>query len=346
MPQDLLEVKGLTKYFPVYSGIIKRKVGEVRAVDGANFTLERGRSLGLVGESGSGKTTLGKMIAGTYMPTGGRIVFDDVDVTNAIYNRALKRRIQMVFQDPASALNPRRRIRDTLLDPLKIHDVGSGQAREKLVIEMLERVGLSQEFQYRYPHELSGGQKQRVAIARAIITHPDLVILDEPTSALDVSVQANIIELLKELQKEFDLAYVFITHNLSLMRNVSDKIAVMYLGRIMEYGKTGAVFMNPKHPYSIALLSVIPTVSDEEEKFLPELMKLSGEIASPVNLPKGCRFHTRCPKCFNPCDKIEPESTWHDGHELRCHLYTADSLPERPQQTARHDDGSESGPAV
>jgi len=327
MAQDLLEVKGLTKCFPVYSGIIRRKVGEVRAVDGANFTLERGRSFGLVGESGSGKTTLGKMIAGTYMPTGGSIVFDGVDVTNAIYNRALKRRIQMVFQDPASALNPRRRIRDTLLDPLKIHNVGSGQAREKLVIEMLERVGLSQEFQYRYPHELSGGQKQRVAIARAVITHPDLVILDEPTSALDVSVQANIMELLKELQSEFDLAYVFITHNLSLVRNVSDKIAVMYLGRIMEYGQTDAIFMNPKHPYSVALLSVIPTVSDEEEKFLPELMKLSGEIASPVNLPKGCRFHTRCPKRFDPCDKIEPEPTWHDGHELRCHLYTADSLP-------------------
>jgi oligopeptide transport system ATP-binding protein len=329
MSNNMLETRDLSKYFPIYRGAIRRKVGEVKAVDGANLTLKRGESLGLVGESGSGKTTLGKIIAGMYKPTRGEILLDGRDITGIVYTKSLKRLIQMVFQDPASALNPRRRIREILMDPLRIHSIGSHDERRKLVVGMLEKVGLSAEFQYRYPHELSGGQKQRVGIARAVITNPDLVILDEPTSALDVSVQANIVELLKEIQQEFDLSYIFISHNLSLVRNVSDKIAVMYLGRVMEYAQTESVFRSPTHPYTVALLSVIPTVSDEEKKFLPELTKLSGEIPSPMNLPTGCRFHTRCPKRCDPCDKIEPEPLIHDGHELRCHLYSPEYSEKR-----------------
>lgn len=326
---NMLETRDLSKYFPVYKGVIRRKVGEVKAVDGANLTLGRAESLGLVGESGSGKTTLGRVIAGIYQPTRGQVILDGHDIANHVYPRSLRRRIQMVFQDPASALNPRRRVREILIDPLKIHGIGSHEDRKRSVVEILEKVGLSKEFQYRYPHELSGGQKQRVGIARAVITNPDLVILDEPTSALDVSVQANIVDLLGQLQQEFNLSYIFISHNLSLVRNVANKIAVMYLGRVMEYAETGAVFRNPKHPYTVALLSVIPTVSDEEKKFLPELTKLFGEIPSPMNLPSGCRFHTRCPRIFDPCNKLEPEPLLHDAHELRCHLYSPEYSEKR-----------------
>lgn len=319
----LLETRNLTKHFPILSGILRSKIGVVRAVDGANVSVERGKTLALVGESGSGKTTLGRLVAKLEEPTSPSLLLDGKDITH-IKGRelqAVRRRVQMVFQDPTSALNPRRKIREILLDPLEANRIGTRRERRKMATEILDKVGLPSDFAQRFPYALSGGQKQRVGIARALILQPELIVLDEPTSSLDVSVQANIISLLEQLQNEFALTYVFISHNLSLVRNIADEVAVMYLGRIMERTTTKDLYSNPLHPYSAALLSAIPTVSDREASLLPKRVKLVGEIPSPSRLPRGCRFVTRCPEAMYVCANAEPVMTTVDGHESRCHLY-------------------------
>lgn len=321
MSEPLLQVRNLKKYFPITGGILKRKIGDVRAVDGVSFDVIRGDTLAVVGESGSGKTTVGKTLIRIFKPTEGSILFENDDIAklegNALKN--YRRMAQMVFQDPTSSLNPRRRILDIVMDPVNVHEIGSRRERYEMVARIMDRVELPRDFLYRYPHSLSGGQKQRVGIARAVIMNPALVILDEPTASLDVSVQANIISLLKEIQKEYGLTYVFISHNLSLVRNIADRVMVMYLGRAMEMAPTKELFTNPMHPYTIALLSVIPTVSDEEEKLLPERIKLEGEIPSSVRIPKGCRFASRCPKALDSCSLDEPALVDVGGHLVRCH---------------------------
>ena len=263
------------------------------------------------------------MVAGLEIPTGGSIIFEGQDITKLKGGelRKVRRRIQMVFQDSTSSLNPRRRIRDIMLDPLQTSDLWNTRKRLEMVYEMLENVGLSVDFAYKYPYSLSGGQRQRVAIARALILNPQLVILDEPTSSLDVSVQANIISLLRKLQKELDVAYIFISHNLSLVRAIAHDVVVMYLGRTIETTGAEELYSNPLHPYTTALLSMIPTMGEEEDELLPRKVKLVGEIPSSSTIPQGCRFVTRCPFAMPLCSRIEPIPIRVGGHELRCHLY-------------------------
>jgi len=334
----LLEGHGLVKYFPVTAGLLRRKVGDVKAVDGVNLALEEGQTLALVGETGSGKTTLGRLLMRLLQPTSGRIAFAGRDITNLGEGelRPVRRQIQMVFQNPASSLNPRKRAKEIIEEPLVVHAVGTPVQRLRRVRELLERVELPpNDFLFRYPHALSGGQRQRVAIARALALQPKLIVLDEPTSALDVSVQAKIIALLRRLQREMNLTYLFISHDLSLVRNVADTVAVMYLGKIVELAPGKTLFRRPSHPYTRALLSAIPTVSDEEAALIPEKIVLHGEIPSPARVPPGCAFHTRCYARVDGCDRIVPELIpLGDGHLVRCILYDpafgAPGLPERP----------------
>ncbi|KTG12199.1 ABC transporter ATP-binding protein [Haloferax profundi] len=323
MSDPLLAVDGLKKYFPVKGGIIKRTTDHVKAVDGVSFDIERGQTLALIGESGSGKSTVARTIIGLHSATDGSVEFDGEDITNATDEQLaqLRSRIQMVFQDPTSSLNPRRTIGKSLAVPLKARGVPKSKRRDQ-VIDLLERVELNDEYWNKYPHELSGGQKQRVNIARALAVEPDLLLLDEPTSALDVSVQAKIIALLEDLQEEFNLTYLFITHDLSLVRNFADETAVMYLGEIQERGLTEEVFHRPRHPYSRALLSAIPVTTEEEEAYKPRHEPLRGEIPSPRDVPSGCRFHTRCPYSTDACSAEEPTfSTVDSGPSVRCHIY-------------------------
>jgi len=321
----LLEADALVKYFPLTSGLLRRKVGDVKAVDGVNLILEEGQTLALVGETGSGKTTLGRLLVRLLDPTRGRIVFEGRDVTHLDEAplRPVRRRMQMVFQNPASSLNPRRRIRDIVEEPLVVHRAGTPVHRLRLVSELLERVELPpKDFLFRYPHALSGGQRQRVAIARALALNPRLIVLDEPTSALDVSVQAKIIALLRRLQRELKLTYLFISHDLSLVRNFAESVAVMYLGKIVELAPVETLFRRPSHPYTRALLSAIPTVSDEETALIPEKIVLKGEIPSPARVPTGCAFHPRCYARIEGCDRIVPELIpVGAGHTVRCILY-------------------------
>ena len=323
MSKSLLEINDLKKYFPITGGLLKKKIAEVKAIDGVTFNVEKGTTVALVGESGSGKTTVGKSLIGVHTPTSGHIKYDGDDVTQ-LADSSLKdyrRKVQMVFQDPTSSLNPRRKIMDIVMDPLNVGNIGTKTERYERVLEMMDRVELPQDFVYRYPHSLSGGQKQRVGIARALVTNPELIVLDEPTASLDVSVQANIISLLKDLQQKYKLTYVFISHNLSLVRNIADTVIVMYLGRIMEEAKTSDLFKSPKHPYSEALLSVIPTVTEEEDTLLPNRIKLEGEIPSAMKIPDGCRFVTRCPEAFDHCSQVEPEMLNVSKRLVRCHLF-------------------------
>jgi oligopeptide transport system ATP-binding protein len=327
LTEELLKVEGLRKYYPVLGGLLKRKVGEVKAVDGADFSISTGKTLGLVGESGSGKTTVGKVIARLYPPTSGTIKFKGTDIGKLSERafRPFRPKIQMVFQDPTSSLNPRRRIKDLMLDPLRANRIGTEDERRRRIMTLLELVGLPAEYAYRYPHMLSGGQKQRIGIARAIVSSPDLIVLDEPTSALDVSVQAQIVELLQKIQKELNLTYIFISHNIILVRNVADEIVVMYLGRVMERGPASEVFASPKHPYTISLLSSIPTLTDEEADILPDKIPLTGETPSPMNIPPGCRFASRCPYVMDICKTVEPELVLVGQQEVRCHLFPGQS---------------------
>lgn len=325
-PSDkpLLEVRELKKHYPITSGVFRRQTGSVKAVDGVSFDVNAGETFAIVGESGCGKTTLGRTVASLVKPTGGEVVFDG-RVISGLGDKELKsvrRDIQVVYQDPTSSLNPRKRIKSIIAEPLIVHDIGTKAERRQRVEELLQQVDLPVDFQYRYPGALSGGQKQRVAIARALALNPRLLVLDEPTSALDVSVQAKVISLLNDLQAEYDLAYVIITHDLSLVKNIADRIGVMYLGKFMELTTSDALFDEPKNPYTEQLLSAIPIVEDAELAYIPERIELKGETPDPANPPSGCSFHPRCHKVFDECHQIEPALYEVDGdHHVRCLLF-------------------------
>lgn len=319
----------MKKYFPIYEGALMKKVGVTKAVDDIDFVVRRGEIHSVVGESGSGKTTLGKTIGLIYRPTAGEIYFDRVELSKLGKSdlRRMRRHFQMVFQDPTSTLNPRRRIKDIVADPLVIHKIGTKQERKERVREILELVELSETFQLRLPHMLSGGQKQRVGIARALVMTPKFLILDEPTSSLDVSVQAKIIDLLLKLQKDLSLTYMFISHDLSLVRCFSQKVTVMYLGKVMEVAPTEELYSHPCHPYTRALLSSIPVVSKEELKMIPEKITLKGEMASASKLPQGCVFHTRCYKATAKCRSVPPDLIeLKKDHVVRCHSHNKHGL--------------------
>ncbi|MDG6999698.1 MAG: ATP-binding cassette domain-containing protein [Nitrososphaerota archaeon] len=315
----LLETKDLYKWFPIKGGLLGKTVANVRAVDGVSFGVKKGETMGLVGESGSGKTTLGRTIMRLTNATKGELLFDGQDITK-LKGRALKpfrRRIQMVFQDPYASLDPRQTIRSTLTEPMRIHHIGTKQQANEVAEKLIETVGLNPDHLSRFPHEFSGGQRQRIAVARALAVNPEFVLLDEPTSSLDVSVQAQILNLLKNLQKQYNLTYLFISHNLSVIRHMCDRVAVMYLGRIVEIGNMSTIYENPKHPYTNALLSSVPNPDPTKRK---EMGVLEGDVPSPINIPSGCRFRTRCAyateKCsseFPPMQEVEP------GHWVECH---------------------------
>lgn len=320
----LVEVHGLKKYFPVYGGLVKRKTDEVRAVDDVSFAIPKGKTCGLVGESGSGKTTLGKSITRIIEPTAGEITIDGerVDTLRGKELKNLRKNVQMVFQDPSSSLNPRHRIVDIISDPLKVHTSLSEKERIERVDELLDIVGIPEDYKYSYPHALSGGQKQRVGIARAMILQPDFLVLDEPTSALDVSVQARTLDLFERLQDQFDLTYLFITHDISVAKQFVDYISVMYLGKIVEFGPVEAIFERPSHPYTRALLSAVPVIFEDDRKYKPDRIQLQGEIPDPREKPTGCGFRTRCPEEFKHC-KVEEPPMYRvgDHHFARCFLY-------------------------
>jgi oligopeptide/dipeptide ABC transporter ATP-binding protein len=320
---DILTVTDLKKYFVVgRSGWTKRESITVKAVDSISFAIREGETLGLVGESGSGKSTVAYTTVGMYAPTSGSIKFRDQELFQSDGKRPLhlKKEIQIVYQDPGSSLNPRRNIKDILEMPLRLHQPGKNRLEQ--IVHLLDIVDMPPEYMYKYPHMLSGGEKQIVAVARALSTDPSLVLLDEPTSALDVSVQAKTINLLLRLQREFHLSYLFITHDLSLMRNVASRVAIMYLGKICEIAETADFFQKPLHPYTQMLLSSIPVISEAEEAFKPKKVISIGEIPSPVNIPSGCSFTTRCPFVMDICREVDPAMVeTGQGHKVRCHLF-------------------------
>ena len=329
MMQKILEIKGLKKYYPILGGVLQRKVADVKALDGIDLDIYRGECLGLVGESGCGKTTTGKAIIRLHAPTEGKIKYyapknglhQPPDIGNlnksALKKLGIRGKLQMVFQDPTTSLNPRMLIKNIIAEPLKAQNNHSGRDLADRVKALLETVGLTQDHYLRYPHEFSGGQRQRIAVARAIATHPEFIVLDEPTSALDVSVQAQILNLLMRLQQELGLTYLFVTHHLLVVKYISHRLAVMYLGKIVEIAQTNNLFTRALHPYTIALLSGIP-VPDVEHK--PWRIVLSGDVPSPVNPPKGCRFHTRCPFAVDRCLAEEPLlETVESEHLVACH---------------------------
>lgn len=323
MTQDILTVSDLKKHFVIsHQGVLKRQPITVKAIDGVSFSVREGETFGLVGESGSGKSTVAYITIGMYQPTSGSMQFRGQNLFTNGNQRplSLKKGIQIVFQDPGSSLNPRRTVQQILEMPLRIHQPGKNHLYE--TIRLLEMVELPPDYLYKYPHMLSGGEKQIVAIARALATNPSLIILDEPTSALDVSVQGKIINLLIRLQREFNLSYLFITHDLSLMRNVASRVAIMYLGKIAEVAEAAEFFERPQHPYTQMLLSSIPVISEEEEALKPQKIVSKGEIPSPVNVPTGCSFHTRCSYVMDVCRKVDPVMVeTGSGHIVRCHLF-------------------------
>ena len=318
----LVEVRDLVKHFPIKAGIVfDHEIGRVRAVDGVSFDVAEGETLGLVGESGCGKSTLCRSILQLLEPTSGSVRFDGREIVGLRGRRLqpLRREMQMIFQDPYASLNPRKRVGDIVGDPLRLHGLASGQELKRQVQELLERVGLGPEHYGRFPHEFSGGQRQRIGIARALALRPKLIIADEPVSALDVSIQAQIINLLDELQDEFKLTYVFVAHDLGVIRHVSDRIAVMYLGKIVEIGPAERVYSNPIHPYTLSLLASLP-IPDPRENRQREPMVLEGDLPSPADPPDACRFHTRCPYATEICSEVEPELVHHGhGHWAACH---------------------------
>ncbi len=320
----LVDVRDLKMHFPLTRGIImQRVVGYVRAVDGISFSIQRGKTLGLVGESGSGKTTIGRTIVRLYKPTAGQIMFGDVDLA-AIKGeqlRQMRQRVQMVFQDPFASLNPRFTIGSLIAEPMHIFHVASGKEIRDRTVELLRVVGLRPEYIDRYPHEFSGGQRQRIAVARALAINPEFVIADEPVSALDVSIRAQVLNLLQRLQKQFNLTYLFVSHDLSVVRHVADRIAVMYLGKIVELADRDELYDSPKHPYTKALLSAVPIPDPQIEKHRKRII-LSGDQPSPIKIPSGCRFHTRCPMAQDICREVEPAFEAKEGREhfAACHF--------------------------
>jgi len=320
--QPLLEVKNLKMHFPINSGLIfQHKIGDVKAVDGVNFFIRKGETLGLVGESGSGKTTVGRSILQLNRPTSGEIWFDGVDLCTLKGNklRAMRSQMQMIFQDPYSSLNPRMTVGGTVGEPLIVHKLAEGkkEVREQ-VAELLRVVGLNPSMADRYPHEFSGGQRQRIGIARAIAVRPDLIVADEPVSALDVSIQAQLINLLEDIQEQFNLTFLFIAHDLSVVRHMSERIAVMYLGKVMEISERKELFANPQHPYTKALLSAVP-VPNPRTELTRERIVLKGNIPSPINAPSGCVFNTRCPIATGECAvEIPALKEYSPGHWAAC----------------------------
>jgi peptide/nickel transport system ATP-binding protein len=323
MNNNLLSVKNLIKHFSIRAGFFQQPIGYIRAVEDVSFNVNKGEIFGLVGESGSGKSTIGKILVKIYKPTKGTVLFKGKDITKLTKEDLsfFKKEVQIVFQDPKSSLNPRRSIRSTLEDPLIVHNIAKNNSeREKIISNLLKMVELSPNYMYKYPSSLSGGQRQRVAIARALTVNPSFIVLDEPTSALDVSVQAKIIHLLQGLQKEFNLSYLFISHDLSLVRTMAKKTAVMYLGRICEIAPTEKIFSMPIHPYTRTLISSVPVIFEEERKAKPPKQSCGGEIPSPVNPPSGCAFHPRCTISSEVCSKKIPDLLKvSEDHFVRCH---------------------------
>lgn len=326
MPEDqvLVKVDHLVKHFPIKRGILQRQIGAVRAVDGISFEIHRGETFGLVGESGCGKSTAGRTVLQLYRPTSGHVYFDNVDLVTMEGEalRRMRRRMQMIFQDPYASLNPRMTIGEIVGEPLVVHHLAEKAELQEKVKELLEVVKLSPDFINRYPHEFSGGQRQRIGVARALALNPDFIVCDEPISALDVSIQAQIINLLQELQETYSLTYLFIAHDLSMVRHISDRVAVMYLGVIVELAEVHELFEHPLHPYTEALLSAVP-VPDPVVEMTRTRIILQGDVPSPVNPPSGCRFRTRCPKVMDICAQVQPE--WQEAapkHWVACHLYS------------------------
>ncbi|ATF12562.1 ABC transporter ATP-binding protein [Brevibacillus brevis X23] len=321
MAEDLLIVKNLKKYYSITGGVLGGEVGVVKAVDDVSFTVKSGETLGLVGESGCGKSTTGRSLLRLIEPTSGEITFDGTNVmslsTDAM--RKMRRDMQIVFQDPFASLNPRHNIEKILEEPLIVHGLGSSAERKKRVQEMLEIVGLSSYHASRYPHQFSGGQRQRIGIARALMLKPKLIVADEPVSALDVSIQSQVLNLMQDLQREFGLTYLFIAHDLSVVRHISDRVGVMYLGRIVELTTSSQLYSNPLHPYTKALLSAVPSPDPDAVR---ERVILQGDVPSPAKPPSGCTFHTRCPHVTEECRTVRPEfMDAGDGHFVACHLY-------------------------
>ncbi|WP_156755141.1 ABC transporter ATP-binding protein [Actinokineospora pegani] len=334
---DLLVADGLQMHFPIRRGLLRRKVGAVQAVDGLSFAVKRGETLSLVGESGCGKTTTGRLLTRLLEPTAGTVTLDGRDITHLSVSqmRPLRRDIQMIFQDPYSSLNPRHTVGTIVGAPWKLQGVDPPGGVKKAVQELLELVGLNPEHYNRYPHEFSGGQRQRIGIARTLALRPKVIVADEPVSALDVSVQAQVVNLMEDLQDEFDLTYVMIAHDLSVVRHVSDRVAVMYLGKIMEIADRTALYERPTHPYTVALLSAVP-IPDTNRKNKRERIRLQGDVPSPVNPPSGCRFRTRCWKAEEICAAEEPPLVAvGPGHQTACHFpENKDEVTTNPTGTA------------
>ena len=320
----ILRVENLKKYFPIRRGVFQRHVGDVKAVDGVSFEVRRGETLGLVGESGCGKTTTGRTIVRLYEPTDGHVYFNGTELSQINGNqlRQMRCKIQMIFQDPYASLNPRMSVMGIVGEPLRVHRIAAGKERGERVAELLKLVGLNPALMERYPHEFSGGQRQRIGLARALALNPDLIICDEPVSALDVSIQAQVVNLLEDLQDKLGLTYVFIAHDLSMVRHISRRVAVMYLGKIVELTDRDTLYSNPLHPYTQALLSAVPV----PDPFIEEKRKrviLKGDLPSPAHPPVGCNFNTRCPVARDECFEVEPEFIEAQaGHFCACHQVT------------------------